>query len=361
MAGRVRRRASRALTWMAVIFGTALGALPPLAFPLLDLAYYLPADPPAILPVMIWPLVPVRFAVGLLFGPLAGFVTGVATQVLVLGLGGFDLTVTWNWVIAGALGGWIVGWLPGHLPTAWRPSGRRRLAGAGISGLVASLIGYVPIVLDPLLRPDVSPAFALAEYGTIAVPNSILVALTLPLVLAAGLWLRLHPAIHISEPAPAARPSWRPFAMAFALAVAVPLIPLYLPSNIQVIGQASAAAVPAAAPAPDTSGSSDRVVSLSLGDPPAIDPSCDVEGDVHSPPVWVAVQVRLYNETGTSVGVSWLDYSGHRDENHAILADGPLEGVWGAGHLFVLTGPDGGCLMIMKVLGTTPVAIHLRS
>lgn len=67
MADRVQRRASRALTWMAVMFGSALGGFPSLSFPLLDLAYYLPPDPPAILPVMIWPLVPVRFAVGLLF------------------------------------------------------------------------------------------------------------------------------------------------------------------------------------------------------------------------------------------------------------------------------------------------------
>jgi hypothetical protein len=361
MASRAQVRASRALTWMGVLVGTALGGVVPLSFPLLDLVYYQPTDPPVFVPVMIWPLAPVKLAIGLLFGPVAGLITGVASQIMTLVLAGYDLAETWNWVVAGALGGFFAGWLPGHLPGSWRPSGDHRLAGAAITGVFVTTIAYLPVVFDPLLRAGATWPFALGEYATIVIPTSILAALTLPLVLAAGLRWRLHPAIQLSQPTSAARPGWRPFAIAFAVAVAAPLAPLYVPSNVRVIGQVSAAAGPAAAPAPGATGSSDREVSVSLGDPPGIDPSCAAEGAAHSPPVWAAVHVTLYNETGAPIGVSWLDYDGHRDEEHAIDAGGPLFGEWGAGHLFVLTGPGSSCLMVFKVLGTSPISIHLRS
>jgi hypothetical protein len=361
MTSRVQLRASRAITWSAVVIGTVVSSIVPLSFPFLDLTYSQATNPPVILPVMIWPLAPVKFAVGLLFGPLAGLVTGVASQVLTILVAGVDLSSTWNWVLAGALGGFIAGWLPRRLPGPWRPAGDRRLAGAAITGLVAALVGFVPIALDPLLRSEVTWAFALGEYITTVVPLAILAALILPIVLVAGLRFHLHPGIPIAGPVPAARPSWRPFAVALALAIALPLAPLYLPSNVRVIGEVSAAAGPAAAPAPGASGRGDRVVSVSLGDPPAIDRSCDAERTQHSPPVWLAVRVTLLNETGRSVGVSWLDYDGRRDERQPIEADGPLYGEWSSGHLFVLSGPDGACLMVFKVLGTTPITIHLRS
>ena len=360
MASRVQLRASRALTWSAVLIGTVVSSIVPLSFPLLDLTYSQPADPPVILPVMIWPLAPVKFAVGLLFGPLAGLVTGLASQVLTILVSDVDPVSTWNWVLAGALGGFLAGWLPRHLPGSWHASGERRLAGAAITGLVATLLGFVPIALDPLLRADVTPAFALGEYVTTVVPLAILAALVLPLVFAAGVRFHLVPA-HPSESVAAARPSWRPFAVALALAIVLPLAPLYLPSNVRVIGEVSAAAGPAAAPEPGASGRADRVVSVSLGDPPAIDRSCDAEGTLHSPSVWLAVHVTLLNETGRAVGVSWLDYDGRRDERQAIEADGPLYGEWSSGHLFVLSGPDGACLMVFKVLGTTPITIRLTS
>jgi hypothetical protein len=346
-----------------VVIGTALGSLVPMSFPLLDLTYSQPTDPPVILPVMIWPLAPIKLAVGLLFGPVAGVVAGLASQVLVLVLGGFDLSTTWTWVLAGGLGGWIAGWLPPRLPTSLRPTGTRRYAGASFTGLVAAAVGFIPILLDPLVRADVTWPLALGEYLTIVVPTAILAALTLPLVLGAGLKLHLHAWTRRSEPVSAARPSWRPFALAYALAVAVVLAPLYLPSSVRVIGQVSATGGPVAAPAPARGGSDapDRSVTLSIGRPPAIDRSCGAEGGLHSPPVWAAVEVTLYNETGTAVGVSWLDYDGHRDQNQAIDADGPLTGHWSAGHPFVLTGPDGACLMIFKVLGTAPITIHVRS
>jgi hypothetical protein len=33
----------------------------------------------------------------------------------------------------------------------------------------------------------------------------------------------------------------------------------------------------------------------------------------------------------------------------------------GLGHVFMLVGADGGCLMIFKVVGTTPISIDFRS
>jgi hypothetical protein len=345
-----------------VVAGTAVTSLVPLSFPFLDLTFSQPTNPPVILPVMIWPLAPVKLAVGLLFGPVAGVVTGVASQVLTLWIGGFDLGTTWTWVLAGGLGGWLAGWLPGRLPTSLRPSGMRRYAGASMTGLVATAVGFLPTLLDPLIRADVTGAFVVGEYLTIVVPAAILAGLTLPLVLAAGLRLQL-PLTRATEPVATARPGWRPFALAYALAVAVVLAPPYVPSSVRVIGQVSATGGPAAAPAPGpaAAGVEDRAVTLSIGRPPAIDRSCEAEGGVHSPPAWTAVEVTLYNETGMEVGVSWLDYDGHRDVNQAIEADGPLTGHWSAGHPFVLTGPDGACLLIFKVLGTAPISIHLRS
>jgi hypothetical protein len=346
-----------------VVAGTAVTSLVPLSFPFLDLTFSQPTNPPVILPVMIWPLAPVKLAVGLLFGPVAGVVTGVASQVLTLWIGGFDLGTTWTWVLAGGLGGWLAGWLPGRLPTSLRPTGTRRYAGASITGLVAAAVGFIPILLDALVRGDVTWPFAVGEYLTIVVPTAILAALTLPLLLAAALKLHLHSWTRLSEPVATARPTWRPFALAYVLAVAAALAPLYAPSSVRVIGQVSAAGGPAAAPAPaqGSSGLPDRSVTLSIGRPPRTDGSCGAEGGVHSSPMWAAVEVTLYNETGTAVGVSWLGYDGHRDQNQAIEADGPLVGHWSAGHPFVLTGPDGACLMIFKVLGTAPITIHVRS
>jgi len=359
MAGRAQGQAARMVTVLGILAGTAL-SLVPISFPLLDLTYIQPTDPPVIIPVMIWPLAPVKFAVGLLFGPVAGLIAGLASQVLSMAFDGMDLTQTWNWILAAGLGGFIAGWLPRHLPSSWRPSGQRRLAGAAMTGVLATTIGFLPIFLDPLLRPGVTGTFALGEYVTVVGPTSILAALTLALVLAAGLRLGVHTAIRLPSPAPAARPGWQPFAMAFALAVAVPLAPLYVSPNVRLIGPVGSTGGPAAAPDPSALGSADREVSVSLGDPPTTDGSCESEGKVHSTAVWTAVEVTLYNETGTHVGVAWLDYEGHRDENVAI-PPGPLYGTWGAGHLFMFTGPDGGCLMIFKVLGTAPITIHLRS
>jgi hypothetical protein len=361
VAGRVQARASRSLTWIGVVFGTALGSLIPLSFPFLDLTYVQATDPPVILPVTIWPLAPVKLAVGLLFGPVAGLVTGLASQVATLALSGFDLTTTWTWVLAGGLCGWIAGWLPRRLPATVRPTGSRRYIGASITGLVAAALGFLPVLLDPLLRTEVTWPFALGEYLTIVVPTAILAALTLPLVLAVGLKLQLHPAIHASDPVPPARPTWRPFALVYVLAFAVLLTPLYLPSSVRALGQVSAAGGPAAAPAPGASGVRVRSIALSIGTPPAVDRSCEAESGLHSPPTWAAVDVTLYNDTDLALGVSWLDYTGHRDQRQEIEAGDPLIGHWSANHPFVLTGPDGACLMIFKVLGTAPINIHLSS
>ena len=347
---------------VAVLVGTGIGTIAPLSSPIPDLAYTVPSDPPAILPVMIWPLAPIPFIVALLFGPLAGLITGLGTQVLSLVLGGFDLTATWNWALAGGLGGFLAGWIPHRLPLVWQPSGRRRLAGAAVSGLVASLVGFLPVLLDPLARPGASWPLALGEYVTIVVPNSILDALVLPIVLALAIRLHVHPALDFTGQVVGSRPSWRPFALALALAAAVPLAQLYVPSNVRVVGQVSAEEGPAAAPGPGASAGNERVVSLSLGNPVAIDPSCEGEGKLRSEPVTSLVHVTLYNETGTPIGVSWLDFEGSRDEVHFVSADDPLDDYWGAaGHLFVLTGQDGGCLMIIKVLGTSPIVIHLQA
>ena len=361
MAGRAQVRASRSLTWVGAVAGTALASLVPLSFPLLDLTYSQPTDPPVILPVTIWPLAWVTPGVGLLFGPVAGLATGLASQVLTLSLAGFDLATTWTWALAGGLVGWLAGWLSRRLPTTFRSSGSGRYAGAAITGLLAASVGFIPTFLDPLLRADVTWPFVIGEYLTIVIPTAIVTALTLPLVLAAGLRLHLLPRPGPSETAAPARPTWHPFAVAYALTVVVVLAPLYLPSSVRVIGAASAAGGAAPAPGPGASGAPDRSVTLSIGTPPASDRSCDAEAGLHSPPVWAAVEVRLFNETGAAVGVSWLDYTGHRDQNQPIDAGDPLTGHWSANHPFVLTGPDGACLMIFKVLGTAPIDIHVRS
>lgn len=361
MAGRAQARASRSVTWMGTVVGTAIASLVPLSFPLLDVTYSQPTDPPVILPVTIWPLASVTYGVGLLFGPLPGLVTGVVSQMTTLALAGFDLSTTWTWVLAGGLGGALAGWISHRLPTSARPGGTRRYAGAALTGFLAASAGFIPIFLDPFVRPDVTWPFVVGEYLTIVIPTAIVTALTLPLILAAALRLHLRPGTGESEPIAAARPTWRPFAAAYALGIVVLLAPLYLPSSVRVIGATSAAGAPAAAPGPDATGAPDRTVILSIGTPPAPDRSCEAEAGLHSPPVWAAVEVTLYNETGTAVGLSWLDYTGHRDANQPIDAGDPLTGHWSANHPFVLTGPDGACLMIFKVLGTAPLTIHVRS
>jgi hypothetical protein len=361
VAGRAEARASRSLAWVGAVVGTAVASLVPLSFPLLDLTYSQPTDPPVILPVTVWPLAAVTYGVGLLFGPAAGLLTGAVSQILTLAQAGFDLTATWTWVLAGGLGGFLAGWLSRRLPIPLRSDGRGRYAGAAITGLLATTVGFVPIFLDPLIRADVTWPFVVGEYLTIVVPTAMVTALTLPLVLAVGLRLLPRVGIRPSEPVAPARPTWRPFALAYALGVLVVLAPLYLPSSVRVIGTASAAGAPAAAPGPAGSDAPDRSVTLSIGAPPAVDRSCLAEAGLHSPVVWAAVEVTIYNESGTAVGVSWLDYTGHRDVNQSIDAGDPVTGHWSANHPFVLTGADGGCLMIFKVLGTAPLTIHIRS
>jgi hypothetical protein len=191
----------------------------------------------------------------------------------------------------------------------------------------------------------------------------VLAGLTLPLALAIGLRLGVHPAIHVIEAGPAARPSWRPFAIAFALAVAVPLAPLYLAPNVRLIGPVGASSGPLAAPEPGAASAIGRTAAVSLADLRATDRSCEAEGQVRSPYAWSTIPVLLYNDTETPVAVTWLDYDGHRDEEVVVNAhaEGPLEMYVGAGHLFVLTGSDGSCLMVFKIVGVTPLAIHLRT
>jgi hypothetical protein len=360
MTGRAQTQAARVVAWMAVLIGTAIGALADASFPFFDLVYSVPADPPIVVPVTIYPLSPIKFVVGLLFGPLAGLVTGAATQLASLALAGMDVSQTWNWVVADAIGGFLAGWLPRRLPASWRRSGVRRFAGAAVVGVVATAVGYLPILLDPFTRPDVRPLFALGEYLTTAVPIAGLTALTLPLALAVGLRLHVESPIRPTEPPPRARPSWRPFALALSLAIAVPLVPLYFPSSVRLVGPAVGGSGPAAAPEPESVGGPRREAQVALGDPLVTDPSCSSEGQARSPYAWATVDFELYNHTGKSVGLTWLDYDGHRQGNVPISTS-PLSGQMGLGHVFMLVGADGGCLMIFKVVGTTPISIHLRS
>jgi hypothetical protein len=173
--------------------------------------------------------------------------------------------------------------------------------------VVAAAVGFLPILLDPFTRPDVRPLFALGEYITVAIPIAVLAALTLPLALAIGSRFRFPSSVRPTEPPPRARPSWRPFAIALALAIAVPLVPLYFPSNIRLVGPVVGGSGPAAAPEPGDVGGPRRVAQVSLGDPLVRDPSCSSEGQVRSPYAWATIDFEVYNHTGKPVGLIWLD------------------------------------------------------
>ncbi|HSB52917.1 MAG TPA: hypothetical protein VLD58_01110, partial [Gemmatimonadales bacterium] len=171
----------------------------------------------------------------------------------------------------------------------------------------------------------------------------------------------IHPAIPLPHPPATARPGWRSFALGLALAIALPAAQLYLAPYIQVVGPASAAAGPAAAPDPNAAGAGPRVASVAVGTPPAVDRSCDAEGAVRSPTLWTSVDMTVTNETGMAIGILWLDFDGKRDETVAVDAGEPVVFHAAPGHLFMITGPDGGCLVIFKVRGTSPIEIHIRA
>jgi hypothetical protein len=362
MAGRMQVRANRLAALLGVVAGTALVSFAGFSFSFFDLAFVQPGDPPIVVAVNIWPLEPVKFAVGLVFGPIAGAATGIASGLIGAAQGGQNPLTTWNWLLAAGLGGFVAGWLPRNLPSAWQSSGARRFAGAALTGVVATAVGYLPIFLDPFTRPDVQWVFAFGEYNTLIVPLAVLSALMLPLVLAAALRIHLHPAGSAGGAQGAARPSWRPFALALVVAILAPLVPLYLPSGVRVVGASHSASGPAAAPAPGAISAVVRDAYLSLGAPLTADRSCDAEGNVRSPYSWSIVEVTLRNETDTTIGLTWVNYDGKRDEVIPVDPGGdPGVGEWVTGHVFMLTGPDDACLMIFKVQGTTPITIHLRS
>lgn len=360
-ADRTEARANRAVMLAGVLIGVALSCLVTLSVPFFDLNATLPGDPPVAVPIYVWPFAPVKLAVGLLLGPIAGIVAGVVSQVFDQAVSGIDVATSWNWVLAGGFAGFLAGWLPRRLPGAWAPSGRRRLAGAAVIGVLATVIGFLPVFLDPFVRPGTTWAVALGEYVLVVVPMAILAALMLPLVLAAGLRSAIHPAIALRNPPAAARPGWRPFALVLALAVALPGAQLYLAPYVRVVGPAGAAAGPAAAPDPNAVGAGPRVASVAVGTPPAVDRSCDAEGSVRSPTLWTSVDMTVTNETGVPIGILWLDFDGKRDETVAIDAGEPVVFHAAPGHLFMVTGPDGGCLVIFKVRGTSPIEIHIRA
>jgi hypothetical protein len=348
---------------LVILAATLLTALLPVSFVVNRLIYAVPGDPPWIVAVTIWPLSPIRYAVGLLLGPVAGLAVGLGSQLLDVILLSSDVPSNLTWIAAGGLGGFLAGVFARMVPVGWR-AGSRRLIGAAVIGLAASLIAYLVVFLDVYVRPGGSLPLSVGQYLTLVLPNGIFAAAVLPLVVVVAEalpWTRRLMGGDPSsgeQPRPRARPSWPAFALLTVGIILLPALSLG-PTGARVVG-APAAAGPDPAPGP-TGGATVREAELVLGDETAIDASCLSEGDVRSEIGSTTLfDVDLLNDTGRELAISWLDYEGHRQGLDPVSSDGG-HGRWGAGHVFVLARPDGTCIVIFKVVGTTPIAIHLRS
>jgi uncharacterized membrane protein len=87
--------------------------------------------------------------VGIRFGPIAGFFTGVVGNAIVDQIQGFGFLTYWNWSLANGLVGLIAGLLAYYTPEPVRES--RRLVRVAVIAVVAVIIGLAFTVTDILL------------------------------------------------------------------------------------------------------------------------------------------------------------------------------------------------------------------
>jgi hypothetical protein len=357
------RLGARGQAILITLVGSLLGALPPIFFTLTSQVVAVPGDAAAVPQLTFWPLDGLRIAVGMLAGPVAGLVGGLASQTITLALLHNDLLATWMWIAAGGLAGLLGALIPRLFPRSWQVHGPRRLATASIVGFMGTLLPGVLAVLDQVLRLGASQPLAIAQFAANIVPNALLAAIVVPLVVygvgAAG--IDAHADLAPGQRLPRPNPGWRPFAAGLGVAVALLFGLSYVgSSSVRLVGAESAAVpavAPAAAPGPADASAFTRLAELVI--PTSPDQSCANEPDVRSEATETITTVELQNDSGQELLLAWLDFQGQRVQQNIVAVGERGEGMWGVGHAFLLGRPDGTCLVIFKIVGVSPITLRL--
>jgi len=226
--------------------------------------------------------------------------------------------------------------------------------------LFANALPFLITLFDPILRPGVSQEFAINLYLGIILPNGVLAALVVPLFVYAAERAGIHTdgRFLVESAPPRPQPSWVPFALALAVtAIAIGALTYAGSSDVRVVAAQSAAAAPAAAPGPADTSAFARTAELIVGASP--DTSCASETSARSEATDRMTEVTLLNNSGQELQLSWLDFQGKRVDQGPVPVGERGEGRWGVGHVFLLSRPDGTCLVIFKIVGASPVTLRL--
>jgi LytS/YehU family sensor histidine kinase len=128
--------------------------------------------------------------VGFAFGPLAGFVAGFVGNVVGDALTGFGAFTAWPWSLANGLVGMLSG-IFAMLVVERVRSGPSRAIMAGVSGVVATVLGFGVIWVELWTQPHLGGEYILTrEYLPTVVVNSAVAAVITPLVV--RFWEPLH-------------------------------------------------------------------------------------------------------------------------------------------------------------------------